>query len=142
MAPPHHESALRAEARKRAKRARRIVRHAGRWARWHQLVYYAPIVIGVVAGTIGGIKGLKDNDAEIAGWAAALAAASTALSLKFTKESEFGLADVHWRRRAAFNDLAQKYERLAIGERVPTDDDFETLEEAERRLETPGAAGS
>jgi hypothetical protein len=137
MQPPDHESALRREARKRAKRARKTVRHAGRWARWHQLVYYVPIVVGVVAGVIGGIKGLRDNDAEIAGWASAVAAASTALSLKFTKESEFALADVHWRRRAVFKDLAQKYERLAIGERGPTDHDFNKLEEVERQLETP-----
>lgn len=108
-------SGLRDEARKRADETRKTVRHAAGWARWHQIVYYAPIVIGVLAGAVGGFKGVVDNEAEIAGWAAAIAGVCTALSLKFNKDSELGLATLHWKRHAGFKDIAQKYQRLAIG---------------------------
>src|SRR4051794_37274585 len=123
MVTPPPTSGLRDEARKRADETRKTVRQAGHWARWHQLVYYAPIVIGVLAGAVGGFKGVVDDEAEIAGWAAAIAGVCTALSLKFNKDSELGLATLHWKRHAGFKDIAQKYQRLAIGGRDPTDED-------------------
>ena len=125
--------------RRRATKAKWVARRARAWARWHQLVYYAPVVVAVVGGTVGAYKGLVDDKPEIAGLAAAIAGGCSLLSAKFTKESEFALADIHWTRASGFERIEQRYDSLADGDHDPTDAEIASLEDAWSELNTPDA---
>jgi hypothetical protein len=95
---------------------------------WHQIVYYGPIVVGLVAGAVGAYKGLKDKEPEVAGIAAALSGLMAGFSAKFTKDSELGLAQLHFGRASGLHEIRQTYERFARGDEEPSEAAIKRLE--------------
>jgi hypothetical protein len=107
---------------------------------WHQIVYYGPIVVGLVVGAFGAYQGIKEKQPEVAGIASAVSGVLASFSAKFTKESELGLAQLHFGRANGFDEIRQTYESLAHGHKEPSAAAIERLEQRWTEVNSPPSA--